>query len=86
MLGGKSKRRSFQPLVSNELGAAKIYTVSLSNLNLLVSSVCSRLGKQIIPFLFIKGCCMKRNCLQSAQLSVGCVIPQSFCIGDGCKF
>lgn len=51
---GEKSKRSFQPLDSNELRAAKIYTMSLSNLNLLVSSVCSEHGKQFIPFLFIK--------------------------------
>lgn len=33
---GKSRRRSFQPLASNELRAAKIYNMPLSILNLLV--------------------------------------------------
>lgn len=51
----KSKSGSFQPLASNELRASKIYTISMSNLNLLVSPVCSKHGKPCIPSLFIKG-------------------------------
>lgn len=84
---GKSKARSFQPLASNELGATKFYTMSLSNLNPLVSSVCSEHGNQFIPFLFIKGFfCIKRNSFPHGQLSVGYTIPQSFSVGNGCKF
>lgn len=82
----RKSKRSFQPLASNELGATKIYTMSLSNLNLLVSPVCSKHRKQFTPFLFIKGFCIKRNPLSPAQLSVGYMIPQSFCTGNGCKF
>lgn len=70
----RKSKRSFQPLASNELGATKIYTMSLSNLNLLVSPVCSKHRKQFTPFLFIKGFCIKRNPLSPAQLSVSYMI------------
>lgn len=51
----KSKSRSFQPLASNELRPTKIYTISMSYLNILVSLVCSERGKPFIPSPFAKG-------------------------------
>lgn len=76
--GGKSKTRSFQPLASNELRATKFYTMSMSNLNLLVSSVCREHGNQFIPFLFIKVFLYKKEFSPSCSAFRGLHSPSVF--------